>query len=58
MKDVRERYTDVSDDDFESDLEIKRQGRFMKEENLDELAASMYDFLYGSDYNINLDNLF
>lgn len=58
MKDVREKYTDVGDDDFESELDIKRQGRDMKDvDTMEDLAGSMYDFLYGSDSNLDLDNV-
>lgn len=55
MKDVREKYTDVTEDDFDPDVEIRRQGRHMKNnENLDELAVSLYDFLYGNDSELDI----
>jgi len=59
MKDVREKYSGVSEDDFEGDIEFRRTGRGMKlqENEIDDLANSMYEFLYGSDSGFELDSL-
>lgn len=60
MKDVREKYTGVSEDDFDGDVEIRRQGRERKDDDktMDELATSMYEFLYGNDVTLNIENMF
>ncbi|XP_066155467.1 uncharacterized protein [Euwallacea fornicatus] len=60
MKDVREKYAGVSDDDFEgSDVELRRTGRKMdsQEKEIDTLAASMYEFLYASDSGFDIDGI-
>lgn len=60
MKDVREKYAGVADDDFDgSDMELRRTGKASKidSENVDELASSMYEFLYGSDSNFDIENI-
>lgn len=60
MKDVREKYTGVSDDDFDgTDMELRRTGKAAKlqDDDVDALASSMYEFLYGSDSNMDLDSI-
>ncbi|CAG9768984.1 unnamed protein product [Ceutorhynchus assimilis] len=64
MKDVREKYAGVADDDFESgDVELRRTGRegklmnSDKEKEVDDLAASMYEFLYASDSGFDIDGI-
>lgn len=63
MKDVREKYAGVADDDFESgDVELRRTGRRGKAGNdqdkeVDDLAASMYEFLYASDSGFDIDGI-
>lgn len=60
MKDVREKYSGVSDEDFDGDVEIRRQGKaakLNKDDEIDDLAASMYEFLYASDSNFDLESI-
>lgn len=60
MKDVREKYTDVADDDFEDEMELRRTGKATKieKEDSEDLSHPMYDFLYGIDSNMDVDSLF
>ncbi|GJQ82188.1 hypothetical protein Trydic_g6016 [Trypoxylus dichotomus] len=59
MKDVREKISNISEDDFDGDTEFRRTGKSMKhDEDSDDLASTMYDFLYGTDTNFELDNMF
>ncbi|KAJ3654914.1 hypothetical protein Zmor_014066 [Zophobas morio] len=61
MKDVREKYAGMTDEDFENDVEFRRTGKAMKmpksEEQINDLASSMYEFLYGSESNVNIDSI-
>lgn len=60
MKDVREKYAGVGDEDLDDDVEIRRQGKDMKFEKdgeMDSLATDIYEFLYGSDTSLDLDSL-
>lgn len=59
MKDVREKYSGVADDDFDGgDMELRRTGKATKiDADVDELASSMYEFLYGSDSNFDIENI-
>lgn len=63
MKDVREKYAGVTEDDFESgDVELRRtgrQGKALMSENdeVDNMAASMYEFLYASDSGFDIDGI-
>lgn len=65
MKDVREKYAGVTEDDFESgDVELRRTGRQSKdskldsqEKEIDDLAGSMYEFLYASDSGFDVDGI-
>ncbi|XP_045471460.1 uncharacterized protein LOC123678469 [Harmonia axyridis] len=60
MKDVREKYAGVTDEDLDDDVEIRRQAKDLKsghEEDLDSLATDIYGFLYGSDSSLDLDSL-
>lgn len=62
MKDLRHKYGSVDEDELEDDeLEIRRQGKDMKfpaDKEIDELAASVYEFLYSSDSSFDVDGLF
>lgn len=62
MKDVREKYAGVAEDDFDGgDMELRRTGKasqFAADKEVDELASSMYEFLYGSDSNFDIENIF
>ncbi|XP_017777220.1 PREDICTED: uncharacterized protein LOC108563138 [Nicrophorus vespilloides] len=65
MKDVREKFSgdaDVDEDDDVDNVEFRRTGKAAKVQGsnaeIDYLASSMYDFLYGSENNLDLDNLF
>lgn len=51
MKDVRERFSAEGDNMEEPEVEIRRAGKAERMENqdLDNLASSVYEFLYGSD---------
>ncbi|XP_044266373.1 uncharacterized protein LOC123012485 isoform X1 [Tribolium madens] len=61
MKDVREKYAGVADDEFDNDVELRRTGKALdvtkSQEEVDELATSMYEFLYGEENNVNLEGL-
>lgn len=61
MKDVREKYAGVTDDDFDAgDMELRRTGKAAKmaeDKEVEELAGSMYEFLYGSDSNFDIENI-
>ncbi|ENN79515.1 uncharacterized protein LOC109534792 isoform X1 [Dendroctonus ponderosae] len=66
MRDVREKYAGVTEDDFEGgDMELRRTGRHGKaaslgtdeESEVDNLAASMYEFLYASDSGFDVDGI-
>lgn len=60
MKDVREKFSGVNEDDFEEDVPIRRSGKDMKLNNreIDEMAASMYEFLYGGDTSLDIESVF
>lgn len=60
MKDVREKYTEVGEDDFDDEVGIRRHGKDMKldDKDIDDMATSMYEFLYGSEANLDLDSVF
>ncbi|XP_072387274.1 uncharacterized protein [Diabrotica undecimpunctata] len=64
MKDVREKFSGVSDEEFDSDLDLRRAGKDMKfpktdqEKEIDNLESSIYEFLYASDSGMDLDGLF
>ncbi|XP_056645868.1 uncharacterized protein LOC130451094 [Diorhabda sublineata] len=61
MKDVREKFAGVSDEELDGDLDLRRAGKDIKiskaeqENNVNDLESSMYDFLYSSDSNIDMD---
>lgn len=59
MKDVREKYSGVSEDDFDEDVPIRRSGKDMKlqDKEIDEMASSMYEFLYGGDSGMDLESV-
>lgn len=50
MKDVRERFNG-DNMDTEPEIEVRRTGKMgkMDEDNMDDLASSVYEFLYGSE---------
>lgn len=61
MKDVREKYAGVADDFDGGDMELRRTGKASKiedDKDVEELASSMYEFLYGSDSNFDIENIF
>ncbi|CAG9863523.1 unnamed protein product [Phyllotreta striolata] len=64
MKDIREKFSGVSDEELDGDLDLRRAGKDMKfapvDEDKDEdaLASAMYEFLYASDSGVDLDGLF
>lgn len=60
MKDVREKYSGISDEEFDSEMELRRNGKAMKfdKSDIDELAVSIYDFLYGTDSGVELESFF
>lgn len=52
MKDVREKFSGVSEDELEGEMDLRRTGKTIKFENereLEDMAGSMYDLLYTSD---------
>ncbi|XP_018571112.1 uncharacterized protein LOC108910840 isoform X2 [Anoplophora glabripennis] len=61
MKDLRQKYGNVDEEELEDDdLEIRRQGKDMKltsTKEIDELAASVYEFLYSGDGGFDIDGL-
>lgn len=61
MKDVREKYAGVTEDDFDGgDIELRRTGkaaRMEEDKDVEELAGSMYEFLYGSDSSFEIENI-
>ncbi|KAG5896396.1 hypothetical protein JTB14_009601 [Gonioctena quinquepunctata] len=62
MKDVREKFNGVADDELDADF--RRTGKAMdfstneSEKEIDDLAASMYEFLYASDSSLDVDEFF
>lgn len=63
MKDVREKYAGVTDDDFDGEVELRRTGKAKKlpgentDQEINDLANSMYDFLYGSEASAGIDEI-
>lgn len=60
MKDVREKYAGVTDEDLDDDVEIRRQGKDLKSEterDMDSLATDIYEMIYGSDTSLDLDSI-
>lgn len=62
MKDLRQKYGSVDEEELEDDeLEIRRQGKDMKfprNKEIDELAATVYEFLYSGEGGFDVDALF
>lgn len=62
MKDLKQKYGSVDEEELEDDdLELRRQGKDMKmpaNKEIDELAASVYQFLYSGDSDFDIDGLF
>lgn len=62
MKDVREKYSGVSDDDLDSEMDLRRTGKASKspdnEKELEDMASAMYDLLYTSDSGLDDDGFF
>lgn len=63
MKDVREKYSGVTDDDeLDGEVEIRRQGKKMRhdedESDVNAMVSSMYEFLYGSESGSDLAEAF
>ena len=60
MKDVREKFAGVADDDFDGEgVEFRRTSRAAKnsQDDLDKMADSVYDFLYGGEQTIDIDSV-
>ncbi|XP_060517912.1 uncharacterized protein LOC132696847 isoform X2 [Cylas formicarius] len=62
MKDVRDKYAGVSDDELDADMELRRQSKSTKlpsdkEKEIEDLTASMYEFLYASDGGFDIDGI-
>lgn len=62
MKDVREKFSGVSDDELDGEMDLRRTGKAAKtpenERELEEMASAMYDFLYTSDTGLDDDGFF
>lgn len=59
MKDIKDKISTISEEDLDNDAELRRTGKSIKyEDSTNELAASMYDFLYGVDNGFEMDNIF
>lgn len=52
MKDVREKYSTLAEEDFANDGEFSRVGRSLEgKDEVDELTATLYDVIYGTQQN-------
>lgn len=64
MKDVREKFSGVADEELDTEMDLRRTGKATKlppnesEKEIDDLAASMYEFLYASDSSFDAEELF
>nr|XP_022914468.1 uncharacterized protein LOC111424959 [Onthophagus taurus] len=59
MKDVREKITNLNDDDDLDGDNSKREGKKLKlDEDDGEISSNLYDFLYGIDGEIDFSNIF
>lgn len=62
MKDVREKFSGVSDDELDGDMDLRRTGKAAKmpdnDKELEDMASAMYEFLYTSDSGLDDDGLF
>ncbi|KAJ8978177.1 hypothetical protein NQ317_009665 [Molorchus minor] len=61
MKDVREKYSEMTDDELDSDIEVRRsKGMRMSndsEKEIEDMSDSIYEFLYASDSGFDIDGL-
>ncbi|KAJ8960808.1 hypothetical protein NQ318_020104 [Aromia moschata] len=61
MKDVREKYAGVMEDELDGDVELRRTGKASKlpetdgEQEIEDMSESMYEFLYASDSGFDID---
>ncbi|VEN60864.1 unnamed protein product [Callosobruchus maculatus] len=59
MKDMREKFSGVGEEDFESDLDLRRTGRSRKfgeaDKEAEDLSNMVYEFLYASDSGVDID---
>lgn len=61
MKDVREKFSGVSDDELDGEMDLRRTGKATKldnEKELEDMASAMYDLLYTSDSGFDDGGLF
>lgn len=64
MKDVREKFSGVDDEELDTDMDLRRAGKAAKlppnetEKEIDELASSIYEFMYASDSSFDAEELF
>lgn len=61
MKDVREKFSGVSEDELDGEMDLRRTGKATKldnEKELEDMASAMYDLLYTSDSGFDDAGLF
>lgn len=61
MKDVREKFSGVSEDELDGEMDLRRTGKatkFDNEKELEDMASAMYDLLYTSDSGFDEGGLF
>lgn len=61
MKDVREKFSGVSEDELDGEMDLRRTGKATKldnEKELEDMASAMYDLLYTSDSGFDEAGLF
>lgn len=62
MKDVREKFSGVSDDELDGEMDLRRTGKANKtpdnDKELEEMASVMYEMLYTSDSSLDTEALF
>nr|CAH7714287.1 unnamed protein product [Callosobruchus chinensis] len=56
---MREKFSGVGEEDFESDLDLRRTGRASKfgeaDKEAEDLSNMVYEFLYASDSGVDID---
>lgn len=63
MKDVREKFSGVTEDDFEGEMDFRRTGKSVNlsgdetEREIDAMANTMYEFLYASESGFDIEGL-
>ncbi|CAH1984939.1 unnamed protein product [Acanthoscelides obtectus] len=58
MKDMREKFSGVGEEDFETDLDLRRTGRSRQigeDKEVEDLSNIVYEFLYAGDGGVDLD---